>query len=89
MIDYKTVAASVADGLNGIARAMRVLPVPKASPEFERWKNEMGEASRHVLLAFGIDPEQMKNPVIPIGGGWVVEWKDGENGEWHAVQRAG
>ncbi|HTU83459.1 MAG TPA: hypothetical protein VMF61_15125 [Candidatus Acidoferrales bacterium] len=88
MIDYRTIAVSVADGLNGIARAMRALPVPKAAPEFDRWTKEMTEASRHVLLAFGIDPENLKNPVIPIGGGWVVAWKDGENGEWHAEGRA-
>ena len=87
MIDHKAIAASVADGLNGIARAMRAFPTAKASPEFDRWSREMGEASRHVLMAFGIDPEQVKNPVIPIGGGWFVEWKNGEAGEWRAVER--
>ena len=89
MIDYKSIATSVADGLNGIAKAMRAIPTPKSSPEFDRWSREMSEASRHVLMAFGIDPEQLKNPFIPIGGSWVVEWQgDKESGEWHAVDRA-
>ena len=88
MIDSKSIANSVADGLNGIARAMRAIPMPKSSPEFERWQREMREASKHVLAAFGIDPEQMKNPAIPCGGTWFVEWKGTpEEGEWHAVER--
>ena len=87
MVDYKTVATSMADGLNGIARAMQTIPAPNATPEFERWKREMGEASKHVLMAFGIDPEQLQKPAIPCGGGWYVEWKDGEPGEWRAIQR--
>ena len=87
MIDYKSIATSVADGLNGIARAMRAIPTPKSTPEFDRWNREMNEASKHVLMAFGIDPEQVKNPIIPCGGGWFVEWKDGENGEWRAVEK--
>jgi hypothetical protein len=87
MIDYKTIAASVADGLNGIARATRAFPMPKSNPEFDRWSREMSEASRHVLMAFGVDPEHLKNPVIPIGAGWVVEWKNGETGEWRATER--
>jgi hypothetical protein len=87
MIDYKTIATSIADGLNGIARAARAIPVGKATPEFERWTKEMGEASKHVVMAFGIDPSQLKNPTIPCGGGWHVEWHDGEAGEWRAVQK--
>jgi hypothetical protein len=87
MIDYKSIATSIADGLNGIARATRAIPVAKSSPEFDRWKREMSEASNHVLMAFGIDPDQLKNPVIPVGGGWHVEWHDGEAGEWRAVQK--
>jgi hypothetical protein len=88
MIDYKSIAVSIADGLNGIARATHSLPVSKTTPEFERWKNEMGEASKHVLMAFGIDPAQLRNPVIPCGGGWSVEWHDAETGgEWRAVQK--
>ncbi len=86
MIDYKAIATSMADGLNGIARATHAIPA-KATPEVERWTHEMGEASKHVLMAFGIDPEQLKNPAIPCGGGWFVEWQDGENGEWRAVQK--
>lgn len=88
MIDYKSIATSVADGLNGIARAMRAIPSPKSTPEFDRWSREMSEASKHVLMAFGIDPEQVKNPVIPCGGGWFVEWSGtAEAGEWRAVQK--
>jgi hypothetical protein len=91
MIDYRTVAVSVADGLNGIARAMRAIPVGGKTPEFERWTREMSEASKHVLLAFGIDPNNLKNPSIPCGGGWYVEWgdggEDGSPGEWHAVEK--
>ena len=87
MIDYKTIANSMADGLNGIARAMRSIPTPKSTPEFDRWSREMTEASRHVLMAFGIDPEQLKSATIPVGGGWHVEWKDGETGEWRAVEK--
>ena len=87
MIDNKSIATSVADGLNGIARAMRAFPLPKSTPEIDRWNREMGEASRHVLMAFGIDPEQLKSPFIPVGGGWVVEWQGGEDGEWKAVER--
>lgn len=88
MIDYKSIATSMADGLNGIARATRAMPVAKATPEMERWTREMSEASKHVLMAFGIDPEQIKNPIIPCGGGWFVEWRDGgETGEWHAIQK--
>jgi len=87
MVDYKSMATSIADGLNGIQRAMRSIPVPKSSPEFDRWQREMSEASKHVLLAFGIDPEQIKAPAFPCGGGWYVEWKDGDAGEWRAVER--
>lgn len=87
MIDYKAIAVSVADGLNGINRAMRAVPSPKAVPEFDRWTKEMGEASKHVLMAFGIDPDQLKGPSIPCGGGWFVEWKDGDVGEWRAVEK--
>ncbi|MGA8534489.1 MAG: hypothetical protein WB615_10315 [Candidatus Tumulicola sp.] len=86
MIDYKAIANSVADGLNGIARAARAIPTA-ATPEAERWTREMREASNHVLMAFGIDPAQLQNPVIPCGGGWSVEWQGGENGAWHAVQK--
>jgi hypothetical protein len=88
MIDYKSIATSVADGLNGIARAMRSVPAPNATPEFDRWKNEMSEASKHVLLAFGLDPEHLKAPSFPCGGGWHVEWSGGDAGEWRAVQKA-
>ena len=87
MVDYKSIATSVADGLNGIQRAMRAIPVPKSTPEFDRWSREMGEASKHVLMAFGIDPEQLQKPAFPCGGGWWVEWKEGDAGEWQAVQR--
>ncbi|HLX26552.1 MAG TPA: hypothetical protein VKR05_06130 [Candidatus Cybelea sp.] len=87
MVDYKSIATSIADGLNGIQRAMKAIPVSKTSPEFERWQREMTEASKHVLMAFGIDPDQLKSPAFPCGGGWFVEWKDGENGEWRAVER--
>lgn len=89
MIDYKMIATSLADGLNGIARAARTFPAKTDVPEFERWQREMGEASKHVLMAFGLDPEQLKKPSIPCGGNWCVEWKnsDGENGEWRAVQK--
>ena len=38
-----------------------------SSPQFDRWKNEMTEASRHVLMAFGIDPNQLSSPTIPCG----------------------
>jgi hypothetical protein len=86
MIDYKSIAIAIADGLNGIQRAARAFPAP-SGPEVERWKREMSEASKHVLMAFGIDPEQLKAPAFPCGGGWFVEWKEGENGEWQAVQR--
>ncbi|HEY5425432.1 MAG TPA: hypothetical protein VIJ77_02685 [Candidatus Tumulicola sp.] len=86
MIDYKAIATSIADGLNGIARATRAIPA-KSTPEVERWTHEMSEASKHVLMAFGIDPDQLKNPVIPCGGGWHVEWHDGEHGEWRAAQK--
>ena len=87
MVDYKSIAASIADGLNGIQRAMRSIPVAKSSPEFDRWQREMSEASKHVLMAFGIDPEHLKAPAFPCGGGWFVEWKDGDAGEWRAVER--
>jgi hypothetical protein len=87
MIDSKAIATSIADGLNGIARATRAIPLAKGSPDVERWKNEMSEASKHVLMAFGIDPEKLQSPVIPCGGGWHVEWHDGETGEWRAVQK--
>ena len=82
MIDYKTVATSIADGLNGIQHAMRSIPTA-STPEFDRWKREMSEASKHVLMAFGIDPEQLKNPAFPCGGGWYVEL--GADGEWRAA----
>ena len=89
MVDSKSIAASVADGLNGIQRAMRAIPTPKSSPDVDRWTREMREASKHVLLAFGIDPDQLQSPAIPCGGNWYVEWKDGEGGgEWRAVERA-
>ena len=87
MIDYKSIATSVADGLNGIHRAMRAFPAPKPTPEFDRWNREMNEASKHVLLAFGLDPEKLKSPAIPCGGGWFVEWRDADGGAWHAVER--
>jgi len=87
MIDYKTVATSIAHGLNGIAKAMQSVPAPGSTPEVERWKNEMGEASKHVLMAFGIDPAQLQKPAVPCGGGWFVEWTDGPDGGWRAVQR--
>lgn len=86
MIDYKAIATSVADGLNGIARATRAIPATSA-PEVERWTREMREASKHVLMAFGIAADQLDKPVIPCGGGWCVEWSGGENGEWRAVQK--
>ena len=86
MIDYKAIATSIADGLNGIARATRAIPA-SGTPEIERWTHEMREASKHVLMAFGIDPEQVKSPAIPCGGGWFVERQDGDHGEWHAVQK--
>ena len=86
MIDFKAAATAIADGLNGIYRAASTMP-HGTTPEFERWKREMGEASKHVLLAFGVDPEQLKGPAIPCGGGWFVEWHDGEPGEWRAVER--
>lgn len=87
MIDSKTVATSIADGLNGIAKAMQSVPAPSSTPEIERWKSEMGEASKHVLMAFGIDPGQLEKPAFPCGGGWFVEWVDGPGGGWRAVQR--
>lgn len=87
MIDYKTMATSIADGLNGIAKAMQSIPAPGSTPEIERWKHEMGEASKHVLLAFGIDPAQLQKAAFPCGGGWFVEWVDGAEGGWRAVQR--
>ena len=86
MIDHKSIAESLADSLNGIARAGRALS-PKAPPELERWTREMSEASKHVLMAFGLDPEQLKKPTIPCGGGWHVERSDGDAGEWRAVQK--
>jgi hypothetical protein len=86
MIDHKSMAAAIAEGLNGIARATRAIPNP-STPDFERWKREMSEASKHVLMAFGIDPEQLKAPSFPCGGGWFVEWKNGDKGEWQAVER--
>lgn len=86
MIDYRSIASSIADGLNGIQRAARAIPTT-STPEFDRWRREMSEASKHVLMAFGIDPEQLKAPSFPCGGGWFVEWKGGENGEWQAVER--
>jgi hypothetical protein len=64
VVDYKAIATSIADGLNGIARATRAIPA-SSTPEIERWTHEMREASKHVLMAFGIDPEQLKNPAIP------------------------
>ena len=85
MIDHKTIAASVADGLNNMQRAMSAIPQAASSPEVERWTREMTEASRHMMLAFGLDPEHVKNPSIPCGGGWFVERKDG--GDWVAVQK--
>jgi hypothetical protein len=88
MIDSKTVATSIADGLNGIQRAMQSIPAPSSTPEFERWKREMTEASKHVLMAFGIDPDQLQKPAFPCGGGWYVEWQDGAGGgSWRAVLR--
>lgn len=87
MIDYKTMATSIADGLNGIAKAMQSVPTPSSTPEVERWKREMGEASKHVLMAFGIDPAQLQKPAFPCGGGWFVEWVDGPDAGWRAVQR--
>jgi hypothetical protein len=88
VIDYKAIATSLADGLNGIARATRAIPA-SATPEVERWSREMREASKHLLMAFGIDPDQLKNPAIPCGGGWYVEWSnsDGDNAEWRVVQK--
>ena len=88
MIDYKTIATSLAEGLNGVARAMRTIPAAKATPEFDRWQREMGEASKHVLMAFGIDPNQLQSPSIPCGGGWFVEYSGGDSGEWKAVQKS-
>jgi hypothetical protein len=90
MVDHHSVAASIADALNAIQRATRMIPTAKSTPEFDRWAHEMGEASKHLLMAFGIDPEQLKSPAIPCGGGWFVEWQgqEGEAGEWRAVQRA-
>ena len=89
MMDSKGIAGALADSLNAVARATKAFPAPPNAPEFERWTREMGEASKHVLMAFGIDPEQLKNPAIPCGGGWFVEWKnsDGEAGEWRPVQK--
>jgi hypothetical protein len=89
MVDYKSIATAIADALNGIQRAMRRVPVTKSTPEFDRWTHEMGEASKHLLMAFGIDPNQMKSPAIPCGGGWFVEWQggEGESGEWRAVEK--
>lgn len=86
MMDYKAIATSIADGLNGIARATRAIPV-SSTPEAERWTREMREASKHVLMAFGLDPDQLKNPAIPCGGGWFVEWHDGDPAEWRAAQK--
>jgi hypothetical protein len=87
MIDYKSIATSIADGLNGIARATRSISTAKTTPEIDRWTREMGEASKHVLMAFGIDPAQLNSPAIPCGGGWFVEWREGESGEWVATQK--
>jgi hypothetical protein len=87
MIDYKAIATSLADGLNGIARATRAIPSVKGNPEVDRWTHEMSEASKHVLMAFGIDPEKVKSPSIPCGGGWSVDWHGGQDGEWRAVQK--
>jgi hypothetical protein len=87
MIDHKAIAASVAEALNGIVRAMRAIPAPKSNPTFERWTREMGEASKHVLMAFGLDPEQLENRAFPVGGGWYVEWTGDQNGEWRAVEK--
>ena len=87
MYDYEAVAKALADGLNGMQRSMGAFSMPKSSPEFERWRKEMTEASRHVLMAFGIDPELIKTPAIPCGGRWYVEKSEGENAEWRAVER--
>ncbi|HTX59253.1 MAG TPA: hypothetical protein VMH02_06195 [Verrucomicrobiae bacterium] len=88
MIDYKTIAASMAEGLNNMQRAMRAIPSPKSTPELERWTREMGEASKHMMMAFGLDPEAVRHPSIPCGGGWFVERQEGDSGEWHAVQKS-
>jgi len=87
MVDYESIAKSVADGLNAMQRSMATFSMPKSSPEFDRWKTEMSEASKHVLMAFGIDPEQLKKPAIPCGGRWFVERAEGDNAEWRAVER--
>jgi len=38
-------------------------------------------------MAFGIDPDQLQKPAFPCGGGWFVEWVDGPEAGWRAVQR--
>jgi hypothetical protein len=88
MVDYPSIAKALADGLNGMQRSMGAFSMPKSSPEFDRWKREMSEASKHVLMAFGIDPELVKNTAIPCGGGWFVERGEGDNAEWRAVEKA-
>ena len=85
MIDYKAIAVSIADGLNGIARATR--RPGQCDAEVERLMREMREASKNVLMAFGIAPDQLDKPAIPCGGGWYVEWRGGDSGEWRAVQK--
>jgi hypothetical protein len=85
-MDNRTIAHSIADGLNGIVRASRAFAPPAASPQFDRWKSEMTEASRHVLLAFGLDPNQLSSPSIPCGNGWSVDWTGGDDGPWDARQ---
>ena len=87
MLDHKTIAQSLADGLNGIVRAGQTFSLPQGRPEMERWTREMTEASRHVLLAFGLEPSHLNNPSIPCGGGWFVERGPGDADQWHAVQR--
>ncbi|HXM07517.1 MAG TPA: hypothetical protein VN936_08630 [Candidatus Acidoferrum sp.] len=87
-MDNRTIAHSIADGLNGIVRATRAFAPTGGSPQVERWKSEMTEASRHVLLAFGIDPSQLNNPSIPCGNGWSVDWVGGEGGQWEARQES-
>jgi hypothetical protein len=85
-MDNRTIAHSIADGLNGIVRATRAVTPAGSAPQLDRWKNEMTEASRHVLMAFGIDPNQLSSPSIPCGGGWSVDWVGGDNGQWEARQ---
>lgn len=90
MVDYQSIATAIAEALNGIQRAMRAIPKPRSTPEFDRWTHEMGEASQHVLMAFGIDPDQLKSAAVPCGGGWFLEWHgdEGESGEWRAIKKA-